>query len=187
MSKMCVDCKVEETCPYSAKKIYLRDNKIESSLNAVHTNPTKENLKEAIKTSPYGRCVYNCDNNVVDHQVTILEFEGGVTATFNLSAFTKECTRTIKLMFSHGEVRGNHIKNEIDVYKFGEDKHTVIYPKIEKSGHGGGDHSLFKDFISIVGNSSGEMKTEATKSVESHIIAFKAEEARLKHKVIKLN
>ena len=187
MSDRCIDCTIENNCPYSAKKIYLEDNKLVASLNAVCTNPTKENLKKAIDDGPYGRCIYKCDNNVVDHMVNILEFEDNVTATFNLSAFTKECTRTTKLMFTHGEIGANHMKNLIDVYKFGENSHKVIYPKVQKSGHGGGDYGIIKDFISILQNNNGDYKTSALKSVDSHIMAFAAEYARVNKVVVNMN
>ncbi len=187
MSDKCIDCELNNTCPYSANKIYLKDDKIVRSLNAVHSNPTKENLKKSIQDGPYGRCVYKCDNNVVDHMVSILEFENKISATFNLCAFTEECTRTIKLMFTHGEVGGNHIKNIIDVYKFGDDSHTVIHPKVNKSGHGGGDYSLMKDFISLINSNDGKLKTGAIQSVESHIMAFAAEYSRLNYKVVNMD
>ncbi|MBQ6630616.1 MAG: Gfo/Idh/MocA family oxidoreductase [Romboutsia sp.] len=187
MRDRCIDCNIEPNCPYSAKKIYLEDNKIVASLNAVCTNPTKENLKKAIINGPYGRCVYKCDNNGVDHMVSILEFEDNVTATFNLSAFTKECTRTTKLMFTHGEIGANHMKNLIDVYKFGDNSHKIIYPKLQKSGHGGGDYGIIKDFISMVQNKNGDYKTSALESVESHIMAFAAEYSRLNKVVVNIN
>lgn len=186
MANQCVECSLVNSCPYSAKKIYLEDNKIVASLNAVHTNPNKQNLENAITDGPYGRCVYKCDNNVVDHMVNILEFENGVTATFNLCAYTKECTRTIKLMFTHGEVGGNHMKNIIDVYKFGDEHHKVIYPKVNKSGHGGGDFSLINDFIMAI-RGVGEQKTTLSNSVASHILAFAAEHSRINHKVVNIN
>lgn len=116
--------------------------------------------------------------------VSILEFEDNITATFNLSAFTKDCTRTIKLMFTHGEVGGNLQKNIIDVYKFGDEHHTVIHPKIVKSGHGGGDFKLMEDFVKAVSSNKREVKTSATNSVESHIISFASEYSRLNHKVV---
>lgn len=186
MATRCVDCKVEKLCPYSANKIYIEDDLLKASLYAVHPNPTKENLKEAIKTGPYGRCIYKCDNNVVDHMVTILEFEDNISATFNLSAFTKECSRTIKLMFTHGEVGGNFHKNIIDIYKFGDRYHKIIYPKVCKSSHGGGDFLLFHEFIEAVNSNKNLIKTSAITSVESHVMAFAAEYSRLNHEVVNL-
>ena len=186
MAIRCVDCEVESTCPYSEKKIYLEDNLLNASLYAVHPNPTKENLEKEIATGPYGRCVYKCDNNVVDHMVSILEFEDNISATFNLSAFTTDCTRTIKLMFTHGEVGGNMLKNIIDVHKFGDKHHTVIYPKVIKSGHGGGDFKLIEEFIKAVSSNNKEVKTNAITSVQSHVMAFAAEYSRLNHEVVNI-
>ncbi|MDU4862470.1 MAG: Gfo/Idh/MocA family oxidoreductase [Terrisporobacter othiniensis] len=184
MANRCVDCAAEEACPYSAKKIYLEDDVLKASLYAVDANPTKVNLAKAITTGPYGRCVYKCDNNVVDHMVSILEFEDNITATFNLCAFTKDCTRTIKLMFSHGEVGGDFHKNVIEVHKFGDNHHTVIHPKVVKSGHGGGDFKLMEEFVKAVSSNNKEVKTGAITSVESHIMAFAGEYSRLNHEVV---
>ena len=186
MANKCVDCAAEKACPYSAKKIYLEDDVLKASLYAVDANPTKENLANAITTGPYGRCVYKCDNNVVDHMVSILEFEDNITATFNLCAFTKDCTRTIKLMFSHGEVGGDFHKNVIEVHKFGDNHHTVIHPKVVKSGHGGGDFKLMEEFVKAVSLNNKEVKTGAITSVESHVMAFAGEYSRLNHEVVNM-
>lgn len=189
MAERCLDCssEIEEGCPYSAKKLYLSDKPIFAKI--VHPIPTKENLEEALKTGPYGRCIYKCDNNVVDHMVTILEFEDGLTATFNLSAFTQDCNRTIKLMFTHGEVGGNHVLNKIEVKKFeqfGEDKSEIVVPDEVKGGHGGGDHGIMEDFVKLVAANGGEGRTSANKSVESHIMAFAAEHSRLHKEVVEI-
>ncbi|MGL5754634.1 MAG: Gfo/Idh/MocA family protein [Paraclostridium sp.] len=188
MAERCLDCNVEERCPYSAKKLYLSEKPIFAKV--VHPVPTKENLEKALRTGPYGRCVYKCDNNVVDHMVTILEFEDDVTATFNLSAFTEECNRTIKLMFTHGEVGGNHVKNTIEIKKFenfGKNTIETIIPEEVEGGHGGGDYGIMQDFVSLVAANGGEGRTSATKSVESHIMAFAAEHSRLNKEVVNID
>lgn len=185
MGKRCYECSVERQCPYSAKRLYIDENR--SIKKSVHVNPTLENLEKSLKNGPYGRCVYKCDNNVVDNMVSIIEFENQVTATFNLSAFTKECDRTIKLMFTHGEVGGSLDSNVIRVKKFGESDEKIIKLPKGLTGHGGGDMETIKDFINLVAGNSGYLKTSASKSTESHIMAFAAEYSRISGKVIDIN
>lgn len=183
MGDTCVKCGVEQDCPYSCKKIYLENDR---KMNyAVHINPTEKNLLDIFESSPYGKCVYKCDNNVVDNMVSILEFNNGVTATFNLSAFTKECDRTIKLMFSHGEVGGSLMNNEIRIKQFGKSEEVIINPCNNTKGHGGGDSRLIKDFVRAIGaNNNSLIKSNAKDSIESHIIAFASEYSRISNEVI---
>ena len=89
-------------------------------------------------------------------------------------------------MFTHGEVGGNMLKNIIDVHKFGDKHHTVIYPKVIKSGHGGGDFKLIEEFIKAVSSNNKEVKTNAITSVQSHVMAFAAEYSRLNHEVVNI-
>ncbi|KAJ6658858.1 hypothetical protein lerEdw1_019781 [Lerista edwardsae] len=91
----CLDCVVEESCPYSAKKIYLERGKqgnFSWPVSVVCSNGKCdiESLTEALRHGPYGRCVYECDNDVVTNQVVNMEFEGGATAAFTMIAFTKK-------------------------------------------------------------------------------------------------
>lgn len=185
MDKRCLSCAEEEECPYSAKKLYLGERPIFASV--VHPEPTKENLIKALLEGPYGRCVYQCDNNVVDHMVTILEFDNKVTATFNLSAFTKDIHRTIKLMFTHGEVGANDHENIIEIKKFGEVESKIIHPHEVEGGHGGGDTGIMNDFVNCVANEIYNTRTSALKSVESHIMAFAAEHSRINSCVVHVN
>ena len=184
MADRCLDCKIQDECPYSAKLLYLGEKPIFKSV--VHPNPTYENLKKALEEGHYGRCVYKCDNNVVDHMVTILEFHNNITCTFNLSAFTKEIHRTIKLMFTKGEVGGNDIENVIEVKKFGEKESTIIKPNKVEGGHLGGDTGIMNDFVNSIINKEYNPRTSAVRSVESHIMAFAAEYSRLNKRVVNI-
>ena len=91
----CLDCPVTD-CRYHALKAYLPAL---GSWPATVVTPkqTEDDMRNALKTSPYGRCVYRCDNDVCDKQVTVLEFENDITVTFHLSAFTNHICRTIRV------------------------------------------------------------------------------------------
>ena len=74
----CVECPagVEAFCPYSALKIYLRDRVFKGNTGwptaVLTTDLTPEGVLKALQEGPYGRCVYACDNDVVDHQTVNL-------------------------------------------------------------------------------------------------------------------
>ncbi len=114
----------------------------------------------------------------------IMEFEKGVTATFNLSAFTDKTHRTIKIMGTKGEIRGDDRKNILEVLQFGKEENLLIEPLLVAGGHGGGDTGIMNDFVSLLNNKNGTGLTSAEISVESHVMAFAAEESRVREKVI---
>jgi predicted dehydrogenase len=184
-AEKCMDCGVEKDCPYSAPKLYYLTMGGWPATVITH-DQTREGIYRALKEGPYGRCVFRCDNNVVDHQVTSMEFEDGVTATFNLSAFTNSIHRTLKIMGTKGEIRADDGRNEIEIERFGEFKKVVISPMKLGGGHGGGDHGIMEDFISLIETGKGKALTSADVSVESHIMAFAAEESRVSNKSINL-
>ena len=104
-AQRCMDCAVRAGCPYDAVRYYLesgrtsvRAGRVHWPINVLDPHPTPENIEQALRTGPYGRCVYHCDNDVVDHQVVNIELDGGTTINFTMSAFTERCYRTIKVM-----------------------------------------------------------------------------------------
>ena len=159
--------------PYDANKIYSGD----LIKSVVFNKTTADTLKADLKNSIYGRSVFECDNNVPDHQVTIIEFEGLVHASFTLSAFTNGNYRSIKIMCELGEIRASQDINEIEIAPFGKEK-TIINPKKYDSGHGGGDRGFMINFMeSYLYNVPFDSNIE--KSIESHVMAFAAEESRI--------
>lgn len=185
----CLDgCPDRDTCPYYAPKFYLEHEKaVEDGLIYAVTNDiSPQNVTKVLKTSPYGRCVFHCDNTVVDHQVVNLEFENQVHVSFAMCAFTKQCAREINLMGTTGQIRGNMETGRIEVLDFVSGTVENIQLHTPAKGHSGSDTAMMKEFVRTV---AGEMtvKTSAAISVESHLIALAAEEARVSGQVIDMN
>ena len=172
MAKKCVDCKIEKDCPYSALKIY-NSGKIRS---VVFDHSTAENFIKNLDELGYGRCVFACDNNVPDHQVTAIQFTNGVHATFNMTAFSNTIHRSIKIMCEQGEIRGHEKMGIVEVTKFGEEPKVINIPKSE-GGHNGADEGFVQNFMeSYLNGKPFDSKIED--SIESHVAAFAAEDSR---------
>ena len=184
-TERCLDgCAVERTCPYSARKIYVeRDSWY---YRAITNSDRKEDRLKAIAEGPYGRCVYRCDNDVVDHQVVAMEFEDGITASFSMVGLTHDNTRTIKIFGTKGQIRGHMSKNEIEIANW-DGEIEIIRPKTNRSGHGGGDHLIMEEFAQLLqtGDTSGG-RTSGRKSADSHLIAFAAEASRVRGQTVSL-
>ncbi|NOU88560.1 gfo/Idh/MocA family oxidoreductase [Paenibacillus sp. LMG 31460] len=189
--KMCLDgCPVQDECPYYAPKIYIeRDDWINKVFRTiVSSDSSDEGVLHALKEGPYGRCVYHCDNDVVDHQVVNMEFDNGVTVAFTMSAFTFEGGRSLKLMGSNGQIRADMERNEIEITSFLTGEKELIHLESPQEGHGGGDEGIMEDFVRLVrqdGNAAG--LTSAHVSVQSHLMAFAAEKSRLENCVIQMD
>lgn len=183
----CTDgCPAAETCPYNAVAYYMgqvEKGQLNWPVNVVATHPTAETVMEALRTGPYGRCVYHCDNDVVDHQVVNLELEDGATINFTMCAFTAECNRQIRVMGTTGEIFGDVNAKTITVTPFGKEPVVIDVNKLttDFSGHGGGDARLLEDFLDLVSGEKvgGKALTNIVASVESHRVALAAERSRL--------
>lgn len=183
----CLDgCPAAYECPYFAPKIYLTDY-IGWPVSVISNDTSLEARTKALKEGPYGRCVYRCDNDVVDHQVVNIEFDNDVTAAFTMCAFTNDSSRTIKLMGTLGEIRGHMEKNEIEVIDFNTSRRDIIHFKQSGYGHSGGDFGIMRDFIRLIQKGDfRESLTSAQSSVQSHLMAFAAETSRLEGRVVYL-
>jgi predicted dehydrogenase len=183
----CLDgCPEEDECPYYAPKIYLTDN-TGWPTSVISEDTSIEARTKALKDGPYGRCVYHCDNDVVDHQVVNMEFSNEVTVAFTMCAFSNIINRTIKLMGTRGEIRGDMHRNEIEITDFNTGTVETIKLQDSEYGHGGGDYGIMRDFLKLV-QQDGKVqgRTSASVSVQSHMIAFAAEKARVEKKIINI-
>lgn len=184
----CLDCPLKD-CIFDARKIYLtnkrtgfdqgnRDWPIVPYLTPVCT---RERILTALKEGPYGRCVYHCDNDVVDHETTLLEMENGALVSFTMSAFSAYPHRMIKVMGTKGEIQGDDEDNAFLYRDFETDQEEKISCVTEAhlQGHGGGDNGLFGDFLSLEeGKPAPQNLTSLPVSLESHFMCFAAEKSR---------
>lgn len=185
-------CKCKESCPYDAEKIYISDkltgirHGAKWPCEALTLNPSEDRVYEALKTGPYGRCVYKCDNDVVDHQVVIMQFEDGSTADFTMTAFTEKCSRQIKVMGTMGEIIGDLENNIIKICYFGKEAEIINVNEVTASstsklgGHGGGDEGLIRNTVDVfLENNPENNLTSIDASVHSHVMALAAEYSRI--------
>ncbi len=194
-SNYCYDCKIQNNCPYNAVKYYVDSIKNDKDLgwpyDVVVLNPTKDKVLAAIKNGPYGRCVYKCDNNVVDHQIVNIQYEDNITATHTMCAFSKDCYRDIKIFATRGDLIANTLNNTIIYHTFVDNKEFVIdVSKLtnDLSGHMGGDKLMINELLKLINKETSQLDSSIEKSVLSHVIAFAAEESRInKGVVINLN
>ena len=186
----CLDCPKAAECRFDVRKAYL-PLAGEWPATVVCEEQTEAALLEAFKTSPYGRCVFRCDNDVCDHQVTLIEFENGITATFHLSGLTNKMHRTIKIMCEHGEIYGDDHDNTLTITHYSanalyESESRTIHVESAQGFHGGGDWGLTTDFLAGAQNNYKDSKSSIDRSIESHIMAHAAELSRVTGKVIDL-
>lgn len=186
----CVNCKYVDSCTYSAKNIYVRGwHNVGEPINTFPFNlitdaypTTEEALTEAITSGPYGRCVFACDNDVVDNQTVIMQFENGITATLKMEAFVKNGGRDIRFFGTDGELELREGEGTITLKKYREADTVWRINELtnDLEGHGGGDHRMIDELYEIMTGNEPKVATSLDESIESHYMALAAEESRLK-------
>ncbi len=189
----CMDCELADAgCAYSAKKYYfdrLNHAPFQWPLKMVIERPDAAELEEALRTGPYGRCVYHCDNDVVDTQVVNFAFADGVTASMTMSAFSPP-GRKIRIMGTRGYLEGDEHAIRVLGYESG------IWTEIAANqlmtdltgGHGGGDQRMMQAFLgALAGESHDGITTGPDVSLESHLMVFAAELARRENRVVSMS
>ena len=201
----CTDnCELRDGCPYSAARLYLREENPENvgwPADVVTPDKTLEGRIKALETGRYGKCAWRSDNNVADNQVCVMNYENGVNVSFTASAFSRHISRETKVMGSHGEIVG-HLGEDgaiIDLSEFKQfnfagavgaqaAKERVMSIRVEDMhGHGGGDMVLMKDFVDLVRDRDPALISAAKNTIMSHVLAFAAEKSRLENRVVNID
>ena len=191
----CTDCSVEADCPYSAVKTYMgrvKAGDVGWPTNVITPHPTVETVQQALETGPYGRCVYKCDNDVMDNQVVNMQFANGATVAFTMCAFTQFENRKTSIHGTHGRIEGDGIS--FTLLDFATQKETTFHPN-EEGGKwavpkdtkikGGGDYGLIKAFTAAVANDDPSLILSGPdETLQSHLLVFEAEKARKEKRVV---
>ena len=201
----CTDgCPIERECPFSAIQIYLEARPY-PELQAVLDGPAEEvtlprrwpfkaishdlspeGRLKALQEGQWGRCVYRCDNDVVDNQLVMIEFENGVSGMLAMNSHSHEDYRSMRYDGTRGTLRGRvgmqpGSRIELDVHAHLSDRsRSIPTERVEDDiGHiQGGDHRLFPGFLRVL-RGEEPPRTSARESLESHLMAFAAEQSRL--------
>lgn len=192
------DCPLVDTCVYSTKRLYIDHPDrwafyVWDALEDID-NPTIQDKIALMKSdNPYARCIYKCDNNVVDHQSVMVEFESGATGTHNMVGGSAEPRRNIHIIGTKGEIFGNFEESKFTVLKINPspDAHNeecdVEVHDLKVSGdmvgayggHGGGDERLAADFVKFIrGQEPSLACTSIFDSVAGHLSVYLADDSR---------
>jgi len=194
----CNDCAINQTCPYSANRIYLEmikrgDTSWPIDVITTSCEPDIESVADALKTGPYGRCVYECDNDVCDNQVVNIEFEGGKSASFSMVAFTKELSvRKTRIHGTLGQLECDGTKIVQTIFDGCEQRNPVqtfipeaIVKDSKMHGHNFADWYLMDSFVNAVATGdTSKILSGPDETLESHLLVFAAEKSRRERTVV---
>ena len=191
-AKRCLECRFERKCPFSGIRLYMGMAKRGHywwPLDVITTEHSLEGVRKALQDGPYGRCVYECDNDVVDHQVVNMSFEGGVTASFTMCGLSEMSDRNTRIFGTKGQITGDG--RNLAIYDYLTEKRETIDTHATAGtitgGHGGGDTGLMGSFVSAVLTGKRNLILSGPdETLESHLMVFAAEKARRTGKVVRL-
>ncbi|MDE0707715.1 MAG: Gfo/Idh/MocA family oxidoreductase [Candidatus Poseidoniales archaeon] len=195
----CADCSIERECEYSAIRHHVDNGMWPFYALAGESNyergveAEEEVIRAYVADSDYGRCVWHCDNDVVDRQSVIVEFEDGCVATHDMVTNSAKGTRRIQITGTKGDIYGDMMDGKFTISKPGAvagSEAVVEEIQIGLLGdlHGGGDLRLVADFLSVVRGDGGSISTTAlSDSINSHLIAYAADVAMREERVVTID
>jgi predicted dehydrogenase len=209
-------CPAAPECPFDAVRLYVERTAAVAGwpVSVITDDASPEGRLAALADGPYGRCVYASDNDVADHQVVALEFANGVRATLTVSGLTPDNTRTIVLGGTRGELSGRLDTGRIEIRRFlpgaaapdgpwdrdeqgrqamRDDERIVMDTSaVLLDGHGGGDGAMLDQLVARLagprdaGGPGAASLTELADALDSHLMAFAAEESRHERRLVEL-
>jgi hypothetical protein len=199
----CTDgCPVADDCPWYAPRLYLHEH-TGWPVSVISEDLSLEARRRALETGPYGRCVYRCDNDVVDHQTVNMEFASGATGVLFMHGHSHEEGRTMRYDGTRATLRGKFgygFGDSIEIHDHLTGRVELIDPQAQAAqqpgaaGHGGGDTGVMAAFVRALRDPGGTLitagltsLTTSRESLESHLMAFAAEEAWVEGSLVSMD
>ncbi len=180
------DCSITKECPYSALRLYVETDLEDWPARDVSPVHSREAHLEAVRRGSWGACVWHAGNNVVDHQVVLLEFENGITATCTLTGYSFTNGRRTRLQGTRGELLYDEAAGRITFKQFSRsevEEHKVEHP----ASYHPEDKIVVGEWLSaILNRSESRVAVDAREALRSHALVFAAEQSRRQNKVIAL-
>lgn len=191
------NCPVADTCRYNCRRLYLENHGgnrgwfrgASTKYTAHHEPPTDDEVIEALRTGDYGLCVFHANNDVVDHQVVNMQFDGGATCSFSMNAFNMG-GRYIRIFGTLGELTAYAADRDIRVHVFGKDEELIPVIGTEESilgGHGGGDGGMIYDIYDYFCGNGNNSVPDIYDSVANHLVGYAAERSRHENSVVDID
>lgn len=183
-AERCLDCQVESRCPFSAIDLYRVRRDWIANFDVPKGKTIDEVIEDQLRNGLYGRCVYRCDNDVVDHQIVSMEMESEVTVNFSMDIFTLKDNRDTHISLTEGEIDGDETRLRVRRFRGAEEVVYDFSDLVHQPFHAGSDLAIMADFIEAIQQERKDVVTSIDHSVESHRICFEAERSRKEKRTI---
>ncbi len=186
-TERCIDCAVEGDCPFSAVDLYDRRRDWIGNFIIPEGGTLDDAIARELRAGPLGRCVYRCDNNVVDHQVVALEMSDKTNIAISMDVFTRKDLRMTKIECAFGEIQADERTLTVSHFRRGKQEIFNFTEIFNRPLHGNADLNIVEDFLHAIRDPEHhKVRCPLDEAVESHLICFKAEESRLRGRILDL-
>ena len=183
-AERCINCKVEAQCPFSAVDLYRVRRDWISNFDIPQGKTIDQVIEDELREGKYGRCIYHCDNDVVDHQIVSMEMDSEVTINFSMDLFTLKDHRKTHICLTEGEIDGNETLLRVRRFRGGAETVYDFSNLSHQPFHAGADLDIVADFIDAIHSEEKYLRTSIDLSVESHRICFEAERSRKEQRMV---
>ena len=176
----CTDgCPAAAHCPFEATRLYMNENLTGWPVHVISDDLSPAGRLAALREGPYGRCVYRCTNDVVDHQVVAMGLASGATVSLTVQGHSHEEERTMRYDGTLGTLRARFgQRSDIEIHDHNGCPVDRVPIPPARSGHGGGDAGVVRAFLAALRGEAASISTAGV-ALESHLLALAAEQSRL--------